>query len=80
MCDWIAAIFQDTANITSFTVCTHICVSSFTLCLHARGCASSLNVPRWDRQAPDGRRAKEGDDGHLAQSLPEASGFAGDAA
>lgn len=81
ICDLIVAIFQDTANITSFPVCLciHVCVSSFILCLYTRGCTSSLNIPRWDRQAPDGRRAKERDDGHLAQSLPEASGFAGDA-
>lgn len=81
ICDLITAVFQATANITSFPVrlCIHVCVSSFILCLHTRACTSSLDVPRWDRQAPDGRRAKEGDDSHLAQSLPEASGFAGDA-
>lgn len=80
--DWSTAVFQDTANIPSFPVCLciHVCVSPFILSFHLRGCTSfSLNVPRWDRQAPDGRGAKERDDGHLAKSLPEASGFAGDA-
>lgn len=43
-------------------------------------CACRLNPPRRCRQAPDGRRAEEGDDGDLAQPLPEDPGFAGDAA
>lgn len=81
MRDLTAAIFLNMPNITPFSIflCIHACVSSCILCLYTRGCTFSLNVLRWDRQAPDGRRAKERDDGHLAQSVPEASGFAGDA-
>lgn len=49
---------------------------------HVYVCARArlLNLPRRCRQAPDGRRAEEGDDGDLAQPLPEDPGFAGDAA
>lgn len=81
MCDLIAAIIKNMSNPASLPVflCIHTCVPSFIRCLYTRGCTFSLNVPRWDRQAPDGRRAKERNDGHLAQFVPEASGFAGDA-
>lgn len=40
----------------------------------------ALGLRRWHRQAPDGRRAAQGDDGNLAQSLPEDPGLAGHAA
>lgn len=42
--------------------------------------APLMNTSRRHRQAPDGRGAEEGDDGDLAQPLPEDPGLAGDAA
>lgn len=52
-------------------MCVCIC-----MCVHAS--VFLMNMSRWYRQTPDGCRAKERDDGNLAQPLPEASGFAGD--
>lgn len=53
----------------------HVCVC-ICMCVHAS--VFLMNMSRWYRQTPDGCRAKERDDGNLAQPLPEASGFAGD--
>lgn len=55
--------------------CPYMCVC-ICMCVHAS--VFLMNMSRWYRQTPDGCRAKERDDGNLAQPLPEASGFAGD--
>src|SRR4029434_10248739 len=61
-------------------VCLCVCVS---VCVCVCAFVSILVPPtllRGRRQAPDGRRAAQGDDGHLAQPLPEAPGPPGHAA
>ena len=57
----------------------HMCVrvlARIFLCVHVCGIAC---VCRWCGQTPDGRGAEEGDDGDLAQPLPEDLGPAGHA-
>lgn len=83
VCDFVQPCVAGGRVCPSVCVCARECFA----CAHspadapsARARRHALAVRRWDRQAPDGRRAAEGDDGNLAQSLPEDPGLAGHAA